>query len=279
MICLRPELPRPRTAAAIGVLLAFAAGCAEPSQDPLQEARRLYESGQYTEALAELRPLEAAQAGIPEFDLLYARVLIDTRRPNLAREPLERAAASPAHAFEASILLATALLRADEFQDALEAADRALALEPGDSTAWQLRGRANLAMGQNREALADIERAIELDPDTQSHSLTRVLVLLSLGRFDEATAVLNQAKRRLEEAPDPSRQVAASLCVAEARLVLGTGDPADAGAQIDRCVERFPANPFVVGEALDLFDSLEQPERAMRVLRGAIEAWPEHPRY
>jgi tetratricopeptide (TPR) repeat protein len=246
------ELRPPRAAAVIGLLLVLGAGCAEPSDDPFQEMRQLYESGQYAESLERLRSLEEAHAGNPEFDLLYARALIESRRPSLAVEPLERAGAS---------------------------AERAVEVDPNEATAWHVRARANLARNRSREALVDIERALELAPDQQSHQLSRVLVLLSLRRYDEAAVGLNKAKQRLAETPDPSKQMAASLCVAEARLILGTSDRGDAGEQITRCVERFPASPFVVDEALDLYDSLDQPENATRVLRGAIEAWPENSRY
>jgi len=279
MTCVLLEPWRPRAAALIGLLLALGGGCAEPGDDPYQEMRQLYERGRYAESLERLRPLETVHAGNPEFDLLYAKVLIERRQPSLAVEPLQRAAASAEYAVEANVLLATVLVRAADFAEAVEVADRALELDPNDAAAWHVRARANLARNRGRAALADVERALELAPDRQGYQLSRVLVLLLLRRFDEAAVVLKNAKHRLAETPDPSKQIAASLCVAEARLVLGTSDREDAGEQIARCVERFPANPFVVDAALDLYDSLDQPENATRVLRGAIEAWPGNSRY
>ncbi len=279
MTCLLLERRRLRAGALIGLLLALGGGCAEPADDPFREMRELYERGEYAESLARLRPLEALHAGNPEFDLLYARVLLERGQPDLAIEPLQRAAASAEHAVEANLLLGTVLLRTGEYAEAIDAADRALELDPNEADAWHVRARANLARRRGREALADVERALELAPDGRGYQLTRVLVLLLLRRFEEAEVVLKSAKQWLAEAPDPSRQVAASLCVAEARLVLGAGDRGDAGEQIGRCVEQFPASPFVVDAALDLYDSLDQPENAAEVLRGAIAAWPENPRY
>lgn len=266
-------------AALIGLLLVLGGGCAEPGDDPFREMRRLYEEGRYVESLELLRPLEAEHAGNPEFDLLFARVLIERRQPTLAIEPLRRAAASPERAVEANVLLATLLLRTAEFAEAIEVADRALEIDPNEAAAWHVRARANLAKRRGREALADVERALDLAPDRQDYQLSRVLVLLLLRRFDEAAVVLNNAKQRLAEMPDPPKQIAASLCVAEARLVRGTSEGEDAGEQIARCVERFPANPFVVDAALDLYDAMDRPEDAMRVLRGAIAAWPGNSRY
>jgi tetratricopeptide (TPR) repeat protein len=273
------EPRRPRAAALIGLLLAFGGGCAEPGDDPFQEMRQLYERGRYAESLERLQPLAAVHAGNPEFDLLYARVLIERRQPNLAIEPLQRAAASAEHAVEANVLLATLMVRAAEFAEAVEMADRALELDASEAAAWHVRARANLARNRSKAALADVERALEFAPDRTGYQLSRALVLISLGRYDEAAAVLNNAKQQLAEAPDSSNRIAVSLCVAEARLVLGTGVRGDAGAKIARCIERFPANVFVVEAALDIYDSLDQPENAIRVLRGAVEVWPGNTRY
>jgi tetratricopeptide (TPR) repeat protein len=279
MACSLVRVRRRRAAALVGLLVAFEGACSEPGEDPLQEMRQLYERGQYAESLERLRPLEATHAGNPEFDLLYARVLIERRQLTLAMEPLRRASVSAEHAVDANVLLATVLMRLSEFSEAVEVADRALELDPNDSAAWHVRARANLAKRRGREALTDVERALDLAPDRQDYQLTRVLVLLLMRRFEEAAVVLGRAKQRLAETPDPSRQIAASLCVAEARLVRGTSDPEDAGRQIARCTESFPANPFVVEAALDLYDSLDRPDDAAQVLRAAIEAWPENSHY
>jgi tetratricopeptide (TPR) repeat protein len=279
MTCSLVKVRRRCAAALVGLLLAFGGGCSEPSEDPFREIRQLYDRRQYAEALERLRPLEVTHAGNPEFDLLYARVLAERRQLNLAIEPLRRAAASAEHAVDANVLLATILMRLSEFAEAVDVADRALELDPNESAAWHVRARANLARRRGREALTDVERALDLAPGRQDYQLTRVLVLLLLRRFDEAAVVLGSAKQRLAEAPDSSRQIAASLCVAEARLVRGTSDSEDVGRQIARCSERFPANPFVVEAALDLYDSLDRPDDAAQVLRAAIEAWPENSRY
>ena len=114
------------------------------------------------------------------------------RQPSLAVEPLQRAAASAEYAVEANVLLATVLVRAADFAEAVEVADRALELDPNEAAAWHVRARANLARNRGRAALADVERALELAPDRQGYQLSRVLVLLLLRRFDEAAVVLKK---------------------------------------------------------------------------------------
>jgi tetratricopeptide (TPR) repeat protein len=275
MGCLLPKRTLLRWVCSVVALSALTAGCGQRGDDPLEEIRELQAEGRYAESLARLEPLVEAGPGDGGVDLLYGKALLETRRSNAALEPLRRAAAAPEHAVEAGVLLATALLRAGMDAEAVAAADRVLEIEPDHAPAWKVRARANLAMRRPGRALADIERALELAPNRKSYRVSHALVLLSLNRFDEAAVALATAKERLEE-ERISTQLAASLCVAEARLALGREDTARARSGFASCIEQFPSNPLVVRESVDFYDSIGEQARANEVLRGAIAARPQH---
>ena len=279
MTCLAMSSRRRLCGIVVAALIAGMLACADREEDALREIRDLQERGLYAESLERLEPRIASQGEEPEVALLYGRALIELRRPNLAVAPLRQARETPEHAAEAGVLLADALFQSGSTNESIDELDHALEIAPDDVYAWELRARINLARGRFTDALADVERALELDPDRLENQISRTLVLLSLRRFDAAAAALAALTPRVPQGDRESKNLLASLCVARARLARGRQDVEGAREIFASCVAQYPAHPLVVSDALEFYDELGEHERATAVLRGAVEAWPERPRY
>jgi len=265
----------PRRAFAAALLccagIALSAAC-HPHQDSLEELRELQAAGRFAETVDPLRKLVDADPSRLEAQRMLGLALLRTGESGLAVWPLRSAAESPEHAVPAGILLTQALLDGRSPHDALRAIDRVLAIEPDSVEALLLRVEADLAASNPQQALEDIDRVVALEPENPAVLVPRVLALLAALRVDEAEAALEDARERIESAPEEVAAPARSrLCVARALFAFEKGDAEAADRHYEACLAEFSTDPLVIGEAIVHYDRTGRAERATEILRAALE--------
>lgn len=130
------------------LLLATAATCALAQDPDMQTARAALQAGKPAQALELLRPLEAQQAGNPDFDYLLALALLDSGDPERAVFALERV----------------------------------LAVRPGHAQARAEIGRAYLLLGERKEGIAELEATRRQDiPEEVQQTIANYLDALGAG--------------------------------------------------------------------------------------------------
>jgi len=157
---------------------------------------------------------------------------------------------------------ASALSRANRFEEALRFADRALELDPDLEFAFHLRGSALLNLFRKEEALVAFDRALELEPGCPGAHTMRGQVLLSLGRCDQALQAIDRALGL-----DPGR--AAALAMRGVAL-KDLGRHEEALAACDRALEMEPesttallARSMVLASKARHAEALESVDRAL----------------
>ncbi len=252
-------------------LVALTAAC-NPQRDSLERLRELQTQGRFAETVEPLRALVDEDPSRLEAQLLLGTALLRIGETGLAVWPLRSAAESPEYAVPAGMLLARALLDGRSAQDAIRVIDGVLRIEPDSVEALLLRVEAQLATSSPDEALEDIDRVMALDPENPAVLVPRVLALIAALRIDEAETALEEAQKRLEDAPDEVPESARSrLCVARALFSFEKGDAEAADQQYEACLAEFSSDPLVIGESVAYYDRTGRGERATEILRAAAE--------
>ena len=262
-----------RAAASLAALLP-AVGCGGDVESRMAEVRALQDVGQFNASIDELREILAVSPDLPEATYRLGVALVQTGEPSRAIWALEKASESPEFAVPASLLLASAQFGSGNYEATVKAADRVLAQDKDRTVALQLRAKGNLGAGHAQEALVDAQRLIELSPDDYSSQLLWATVLTDLDRIDEAKAAHDKLKEMAIASGDPA--IAPRGCIAPALFARDQlKDTKRAEELFDDCVERFPTNSLVTGEATRFYDQIKQGEKATRVARRAVEEAPE----
>lgn len=258
------------TLALLCVIAMAASGC--PQRDPLDHAREQHEKGEFAESLEQLRKFVDEHPQDVEGNYLLGSALMATGQSSLAIWPLLRAVDAPEHAVDAGLKLTRAMMASRTPTDALAAVEEVLRLDPENVAGLELRAQALLRAGRADDALDEIAHVLELDPQNLQVLVPRVIALIGLERIDEAEAALEGAKQAVETSErEVSESVRGRLCVANGLFAFEKGEPERAEAQYASCLEAYPTNPLVVGQAVEFYDKLGQSERATETLRQAFE--------
>jgi tetratricopeptide (TPR) repeat protein len=253
-----------------GVLVIAACG----GVDSPDHVRQLHAEGRFEDSIEPLRDLLAEQPEDAELHYLHGVALIGAGEPRSAIWSLRKASEAPEWLVRASIELASIELDAQNWPRVIEAADRVLAAEPDHRRALFLRGEAHLGGKDGAlQALADFEHLLELRPDHYSAQLRRAAALLMLDRIDEATLAMETLEASVEEEAVDD-QFRAHLCTTRAVFDAEKGEVDVAEASFEECLERFPLNAIVLGQAMSFFDGRGEPEHANAMLQGVLEKAP-----
>lgn len=247
----------------------------EPGAPSLEEIRARQNRGEIDETVEPLRRYLAEHPGDGEASYLYGRALVATGQLSLATWPLRQAMQDPRWLAPAGLQLAHATLASSDFNETVEATSAILEQQPDNHMARLLRAQANAHWRSDPEmALSDAERVLEENPAMLEAYEPRILALLTLERHEEARAALAEVGERLEEV-DAAESTLAWHCSTEAIFTFESGRVEEARAAWDRCLERHPADPTVVSNAVQYFDAVRDYARGLVILQSAFETAPD----
>jgi tetratricopeptide (TPR) repeat protein len=210
----------------------------------------------------------------PEAAYRLGVALVQTGESSRAVWALQKAAESPTYAVMAGLLLASAHLDNENFEEAVRAADRVVEFDPDRQVALQLRAKGNLGAGRIDEALVDSTRLIELFPDDYSVRVLHATILADSGRLEEARGEYDRVKEMGAASGDPA--IGPRSCLAPAMFARDElNDPALAEPLYEDCISKYPSDSFVVSRAMGFFDRIGKRERATQLIRDAVEQAPE----
>lgn len=266
--------PGRRLAALLPILLAvLSLACEASLDDRLTEIRALQDAGQFRESIEPLRAILQESPDNAQANHLLGLALFQTGEPSVAVYPLEKAAKAPETAVPAGLLLASAYLSTESFENAVRAADGVLAIDPSRPQAVYARGHANLGAGKRQEALADADRLIELTPDDYQALLLRAAVLWDMKRFDEAEKAYVALK---ESAATKDPTTAAKGWLALATFYRNREQTERASQEFAAILERYPTNGTALSYATQFYDETKRPELGTAVWRNAVKEAPEN---
>lgn len=252
----------------VGFVLVALLGC---SADPLEDTRSLHDEGRFEESLEDLRQLIRSRPDDPEVRLRYGIALSRTGDPGMALWSFRKAMEHDEWRLTAALELAAASLVAGNWISAIEAADAVLEMDTDNIQALMLRGEARLNERTEPElGLADYDRVLELQPDNLVIQASRVATLLLLDRIEEAASAIEHLEAQGAEGVLDSGSLG-QLCATRAVFAAEQGDLDAAEAQLETCLERFPAHRVVLLQAVSFFDARGEIERATNLVRRALD--------
>ena len=206
---------RPGLWLSLALVLASAAACstgARSSLSPTQrlQARAAHERGlasladrQLGPALAGLKEAVALDDSVPAYHISLGVLLLELRRPDLARESFERALALDAGHGDACLNLGIALAEMGRWGEAAPLYRRSLASPTltAESVARQNLGLALYHLRQYEEAEGELRFAIALDPRMDAAYYNLGLLLVATGRRSDARAAFQHLRETSPQTP------------------------------------------------------------------------------
>ena len=258
---------------------------AQEAESLLDQARALYDQGEYRGAESALRSLLERQPGSPAVQLWLSRALDRQGRydeaERAAKEALKTASASPA----THIQLARVYILKDKKKDAREVLDEAEKLAPDTADIYYYRGRT---YGKIRMALFR-PRAAEREYKIQDASYRRAIALDP--RHPDAFFQLGYAIEEIKDDPESAmdwyyKQASVNPAHDEAvhhlaacAIELKEYQKGYAQLQQVAAAQDSAVNPLIDGLAAQLeayhYHSLDQHERAYRAMRRYVEVLSE----
>ena len=266
-------LPALRRGAAFVITAAvLAAGCGGDIETRMSEVRALQDVGQFTESIDELREILAMSPNLPEANYRLGVALRQSGEPSRAVWALQKASESPDYAIVAGLMLASVHSAIQNHEEAIRAATSVLEIDPERMIALLIRAQAHVGAMQLEEAWEDTQRLVELYPDEYRVRALEATVLSDLGRLDEAEA----GAYRLKEMSAGDPEIAHRGCLAPAYFVEEKRKDREKAEELfEDCLEKFPTDSFVVGQAMNFFDRIGKRERSTQLIRESVEAAPE----
>jgi tetratricopeptide (TPR) repeat protein len=278
-----PSAPRRRSVAGsaapstLPTLLALAwlcVGCGGDIEARMAEVRALQDVGQFSASIDELREILAIAPDYPEAAYRLGVALVQTGESSRAVWALQKAAESPTYAVVAGLLLASAHLDNENFEEAVRAVDRVIEIDPDRQVALQLRAKGNLGAGRLDAALEDSQRLIELFPNDYSARVLHATILADSGKLEEAQVAYDLVKEMGAASGDPAIQPRS--CMGPAMFSRDElNDPEAAEPLYEDCIAKYPTDPFVISRSIQFFDAIGKRDRATAMIRTAMEKAPE----
>jgi tetratricopeptide (TPR) repeat protein len=230
---------------------------------------QLLQPGQPQQALAALKDFLEANPGDGDVRLLYARLLLESKRFKESRVEFQRLL--KAHPDNAELAFAVALLslQMGELDRAEKELQQALIHGKKDQdTVHYYLGQLNEAKKDSQAALQQYRKVLEGEYAYPAR-LREVYLLNSGGRLDEALEVLHRI-------PVQNSQQQVQLLMIEAQL-LHDAQKFDASYQIlQQGLEKFPDQPDLLYETALLADKLGKPDVLEQLLRKLIGIQPDN---
>ncbi|MGI9516319.1 MAG: tetratricopeptide repeat protein [Pirellulaceae bacterium] len=169
------------------------------------------------------------------------------------------------------LILLARTLRDDEEEDmALTAITRAIEINPDVPMAFSLRGEIYLAQDKDEEALADVSRAIELNPRDSDALMVRANVLYSQEEYEEALRDIEKVLT-LQQG-----NVRAYYLRSFVYAAMEDYEPAIEDMQM--LVNEIPDEPAFQNSLAMLYNSADQPDKAIRIYNRLLRDDPEDER-
>ncbi len=256
-------------------LLTLGIGCGGDIEARMAEVRALQDVGQFSASIEELREILAIAPDNPEAAYRLGVALVQTGESSRAVWALQKAAESPDYGAVAGLLLASAHLNNQNYEEVVRASDRVLEADPDRQLALQLRAKGYLGAGLHESAIEDTRRLIELYPEDYSVRVLHATVVTELGDLDQAEQEHLLIKKLGAESGDPAIEprscLAPAIFMADSRRDLVAAEP-----YFEECLETHPTDAFVINHSMDFFDSAGKPERANEIARAAVDQAPEN---
>ena len=248
------------------------AGCGPA--DSVEEIRELQSRGEFAASIEPLRELLETRSDDPEVNYLYGIALSATGLPTQAQWSFRKARDSEQWRAKAALQLASGALATANTESAIENATIVLELEPENLEALMIRTGARVQSRLDYEgALADAELALELDPENSMALSLKGVALFGLERVEEGRVVVEELERRFRE-ENLGQEDTARYCATRAIFLEENDEFEEANAQLDQCLETFPARAVVVNAALEFHDGRREFARSLEILRKALEEAP-----
>lgn len=210
-----------------------------------------------------------------EANHLLGALFVQAGRPRAAIPNLQIAFEGSNHAIPAGLLLASAYVSSNEFDEAVNVADRILDSDAHQTAARRIRANANFMSEQYAEAERDSSRLLELAPEDPQALALHANALAKLARIEEA----EEAFFRLRDvtAASGDARAAARGCVGLARFYAQTATNAPrAGPEFERCLGLYPADTYVLQSATAYYDGSGRGDLAQAALERAVAAAPDN---
>jgi tetratricopeptide (TPR) repeat protein len=250
--------------------------CTPSHEQSIEEVQVLLRAERYDEVVRLLESLLDANPNDYELNQLYGAVLFGTGNPSMSIWPLRKATESPEATAEDWLMLARAHHEGGNREDAIAVLDRLLAESPYHIEARRLRVDGYIAQDKPGPALEDVEMLLKAAPTDRELLMTRASLLLELERSEDAREAIDEVRAIVAE-DGTEGEWGPRFCVVDATFLFELGE-ADAEARAaeawERCLQEYPGDPLVVREAVNFFEAQEQLDRALPILRSAVEASP-----
>ena len=244
------------------------------ASDPLEDANALLAEARVEEALELLRAELDENGSDPEVLHVYGRALIANGQPGLAAWPLQRSFEDPEFTVESGLLLAFALTRTNNNDEAARIASRVLELEPESLQALRTRSVAFLQARDHPSAIDDLDRLIEAFPEDLQLRENKFNSLRELEDFDAAAETLEGIEAIIQQRDDLGEEAVALLCAKRAGLEQSRGDSESASEVVEGCIAEHPTSRPVLNQALDFFGGQRDEDRALEIVGQYAERSP-----
>lgn len=238
------------------------------TEQVLQQAAALRETGQYDQAIAWLTALLQQHPQHLEALTLLSHLQLLVKQPEAATHSLQRAIKIDSKHPLVMCAAARVLMQRQQFEQALAAAQTAHQAMPDDSQTQLVLASALLNCSQLEQAQQWIERILQTQPDYPEAWASRALLHLRRGQSGAAIADIQQALQR-------KRHVSAWWQLLF-KLQLEAGNLGAAITALQQCMQLEPdepGHPAVLGE---LLRRAGQIEAAMALLNKNVAAHPGH---
>jgi tetratricopeptide (TPR) repeat protein len=232
----------------------------------LAQARKLYDSQNFPEAINELRRLDKEMPFNAAIKMALADCMMKigeiTNSIQEAKAAVEISPDEPSF----RLLLSTAYSMNGEFGAALDEVEKCLVRNPSNAQARLNKGVLLNKLGKSDEAIAYFKKELEVDPAYVSgHNMLGVLYY---GRRDYTNAI-HHFDQMIKLAPDQANgAINSGLCL------LAMDKPKDALERFRAIVKADPLNPEGYGFAGLCLERLREMEKAMQMYRQAIYVDP-----
>lgn len=211
-----------------------------PSLDPLQQARSLLDSGQFTAAEARLRSLIAASPADPEPRFLLGTALFRQGRATDSLAAFTNAATFRNPTANELTIVASDYVLLKDFADAQRWLLLATRTTPTDASAWYLLGRTDYNLDRADDARQAFLTCLRLDPGHVKARYNLGLTYERLRQPQDAIAAYRQAIAAQAAHPHKDSQPYLDLGM----LLLQQEHPADALEPLTTAVQLSGGNPF-----------------------------------
>lgn len=266
-------LARARRAALLALATALVlAGCGDPQQRAaayLQEAQKLYDSGDYVRAKLEAQNAVQIEPRNAAAHYLLAQVAEQQQeiRPMIQR--LLAAVDIDPTLVDARVKLGTLYFFGQAFDQANEQAEAAAALAPDNPGVHVLKARLHLQRKEEQAGLAELDAALAKDPDLIEAILLRAAAT-AVSDPEAGLATIDAAIARLGPTTDkvkPLRQVRAAILAQQSR----TGEVEQ---EFRSLIRDFPKEEQFQYQLARFYASQGRVDEAEKVMRSVVTLDP-----